>query len=173
MKLFAAMFIAATMFAVTGCSKDDEGSSINRDDVVGSWSLQKMIVTQTVSGLTGNYAALNGSDTRESGPEEGESSIFNFNNDGVLTAENTFIDHDNDDAIVTETGTGTWSLSGKNLTIDIVYDNSDTDHQVFVVDEVTSTKLVLSIDKTMTDNTSIPGQVATITYSVKVEYKRI
>ena len=171
MKFFAAMFVAATMFAVTGCSKDED--SVNKDDVVGSWSLDKMIMTQTVSGLTGEYAIYNGSQTQESGPEEGESSIFTFNSDGTINVANTFIDHDNNDEIVTETGTGTWSLSGNKLAFDVVYDNQDTDSQVFVVEEVTGTKLVLSTEKTQTDSQSIPGQTATITYSVKLKFNKV
>jgi len=173
MKVLVAMFVAATMFAVTGCSKDDEGSSINRDDVVGSWSVVKMTISQSISGLTGEYASLNGSRTQESGPEEGESSIFTFNSDGTAIVSNTYIDHDNNDAVLTETGNGTWTLSGKELTLNVTYDNDDTDSQVFMVDEVTSTKLVLSVEQSTTDSTSIPGQTATITYSVSVEFQKI
>lgn len=172
-RFLAAMFVAAAMFAVTGCSKDNEGGSVIKDKIVGSWAMETMTVTQTVSGLTGEYAAMNGSRTNTSGPEEGESSIFIFNNDGTVSNVNVFIDHDNNDEIVNQTSTGTWSLNGKELTLILVDEEGVTDTMVLNVEEVTSNKLVLTTERSMDDSTSIPGQVATITVSIKLDFSRV
>lgn len=173
MRFLAAMFVAAAMFAVTGCSKDDEGGSVSKDKIEGSWAMETMTVTQTVSGLTSEYAAMNGSRTNTSGPEEGESSIFIFNNDGTVSNVNVFIDHDNNDEIVNQTSTGTWSLNGKELTLILVDEEGVTDTMVLNVEEVTSNKLVLTTERSMDDSTSIPGQVATITVSIKLDFSRV
>ena len=41
------MFVAAAMFAVSGCSKDDE-KTVNQNDVIGSWGLETLIYSRTI-----------------------------------------------------------------------------------------------------------------------------
>ena len=168
MKLFAAMFVAATMFAVTGCSKDDE-KTVSKDDVIGSWGLETLVYTRTISGLTGEYAQYNGSQTDSAGPEEGESSIFTFNSDGTCTLHNIFIE---DEETISETSTGTWSVSDNMLTFDLVDEAGTADHQVMTIKEISSTKFVLTKEASM-EQEFVPGQMGTLTISVEMILKKV
>ena len=151
MKVLAAMFVAASMFVVAGCSKDDE--SINKDDLVGSWNMTKVHVTETVSGLTDEYAAYNGTHEQDMNPGEGEATIFIFGSDGTYTIKN--ISPNN-----TLERTGTWSLSGKTLTVSLPEDD-EMHSETMTVDKVTGSNLVLS--KHMSETRELaPGQVASI-----------
>lgn len=96
MKMFAAMFCAAMVFAFTGCSKDTE------KDIVGSWSLVSTTVTETIQGQ---------SHTETETPEEGESSIATFNEDHTYKIVVTYRESGS------FTTTGTYSLDGDKLTI--------------------------------------------------------
>ena len=98
MKFFAAMCCAAIVFAFTGCSKD------NAKDIIGSWSLQSTTVTETFNGQ---------SHTETETLEEGESSIYTFNEDNSYS---NVITYDGQ----SYTRTGTYSISGDKLTINTV-----------------------------------------------------
>jgi hypothetical protein len=80
MKLFAAMFCAMATLAFTSCSSDIE------EDIIGTWKATKMTATTTISGFTGEYAELNGTQTEDMSPEEGESYTITFNEDGTYAA---------------------------------------------------------------------------------------
>ena len=147
------MFVAASMFVVAGCSKDNEGSSVNKNDLVGSWNMTKAHVTETVSGLTGEYAAYNGTHEREMSPGEGESTVFIFGSDGTYTIKNVSPNN-------TLERTGTWSLSGKTLTVSLPEDG-EMHSETMEVDKVTSSNLILSKHITETRELA-PGQVASI-----------
>ncbi len=147
------MFVAASMFVVAGCSKDNEGSSVNKNDLVGSWNMTKMHVVETVSGLTDEYAAYNGTQEREMSPGEGESTVFIFGSDGTYTIKNVSPNN-------TLERTGTWSLSGKTLTVSLPEDG-EMHSETMEVDKVTSSNLILSKHITETREL-VPGQVASI-----------
>ncbi len=169
-KVLATMFVAAAMFAVSGCSKDDE-KTVNQNDVIGSWSLDAITYSRTISGLTGEYAQYNGTQTDSAGPEEGESSIFTFNSDGTCTLHNIFIE---EEGTIDETLTGTWSVSGNTLTFDVVDETeaSSANHRVMTIKEISSTKMVLAKEETVQEEL-VPGQMATLTLSVEMILKKV
>ena len=163
MKVLAAMFVAAAMFSFTGCSKDEK--TVDKNDVVGNWNLETMVLTRTISGLTGEYAVMNGTQSQNVGPDEGESSIFTFNSDGTCIIQNNFQEGN-------ETSTGTWSVSGNNLIWDLVDEEGVADHQVLVVEEVSSTQMVLSASKSVNEE-MVPGQVAKIDMRVEIHLSKM
>lgn len=97
MKVFAAMFCAAMVFAFTGCSKDLE------KEIVGSWRWESTTITETIQGQ---------SHTETDTPDEGESTIFTFNEDNTCSETVTYEGQ-------TFTTTGTYSLNGDQLTIQL------------------------------------------------------
>lgn len=162
MKVLAALFVAASMFAVAGCSKDD---SISKDDLVGSWNMTKTYISQTVSGLTGEYASYNGTREHETEIEEGTSTVFIFGSDGSFSIVNT-------DTESSSTRTGTWSLSGTTVTMNAPYtEGGEPEPQQMNVDEVSGSKLVLSTR--MTETTQMGEQVATVENVVKVYFDKM
>ena len=162
MKVLAALFVAASMFAVAGCSKDD---SISKDDLVGSWNMTKQYVSQTVSGLTGEYASYNGTREHETEIEEGTSTVFIFGSDGSFSIVNT-------DTESSSTRTGTWSLSGTTVTMNAPStEGGEPEAQQMNVDEVSGSKLVLSTR--MTETTQMGEQVATLENVVKVYFDKM
>ena len=162
MKVLAALFVAASMFVVAGCSKDD---SISKNDLVGSWNMTKTYISQTVSGLTGEYASYNGTREHETEIEEGTSTVFIFGSDGSFSIVNT-------DTESSSTRTGTWSLSGTTVTMNAPYtEGGEPEPQQMNVDEVSGSKLVLSTR--MTETTQMGGQVATVENVVKVYFDKM
>lgn len=162
MKVLAALFVAASMFVVAGCSKDD---SISKNDLVGSWNMTKTYISQTVSGLTGEYASYNGTREHETEIEEGTSTVFIFGSDGSFSIVNT-------DPEGSSTRTGTWSLSGTTVTMNAPYtEGGEPEPQQMNVDEVSGSKLVLSTR--MTETTQMGGQVATVENVVKVYFDKM
>lgn len=163
MKVLAALFVAASMFAVAGCSKDD---SISKDDLVGSWNMTKQYVSQTVSGLTGEYASHNGTREHETEFEEGRSIVFIFGSDGSFSIVNTTPES-------SSTRTGTWSLSGTTVTMNgpFITEGGEPEPQQMNVDEVSGSKLVLSMR--MTETTQLGEQVATLENVVKVYFDKM
>ena len=162
MKVLAALFVAASMFAVAGCSKDD---SISKNDLVGSWNMTKQYVSQTVSGLTGEYASYNGIREHETEFEEGRSIVFIFGSDGSFSIVNTTPES-------SSTRTGTWSLSGTTVTMNVPYtEGGEPEPQQMNVDEVSGSKLVLSMR--MTETTQMGEQVATLENVVKVYFDKM
>lgn len=162
MKVLAALFVAASMFAVAGCSKDD---SISKDDLVGSWNMTKTYISQTVSGLTGEYASYNGTREHETEIEEGTSTVFIFGSDGSFSIVNTTPES-------SSTRTGTWSLSGTTVTMNAPYtEGGEPEAQQMNVDEVSGSKLVLSTR--MTETTQMGEQVATVENVVKVYFDKM
>lgn len=162
MKVLAALFVAASMFAVAGCSKDD---SISKDDLVGSWNMTKTYISQTVSGLTGEYASYNGTREHETEIEEGTSTVFIFGSDGSFSIVNTTPES-------SSTRTGTWSLSGTTVTMNAPYtEGGEPEPQHMNVDEVSGSKLVLSTR--MTETTQMGEQVATLENVVKVYFDKM
>jgi hypothetical protein len=162
MKVLAALFVAASMFAVAGCSKDD---SISKNDLVGSWNMTKQYVSQTVSGLTGEYASYNGTREHETEFEEGRSTVFIFGSDGSFSIVNTTPEG-------SRTRTGTWSLSGTTVTMNVPYtEGGEPETQQMNVDEVSGSKLVLSTR--MTETTEVGGQVATLENVVKIYFDKM
>lgn len=91
MKFFAAMFVAASMFALTGCSKDYE------DEIIGTWKVTSIIVTETFNGQ---------SHTEEETPQ-GEYTLT-FNEDKTVVATTVEEGH-------TETDNGTYSIDDDTL----------------------------------------------------------
>ena len=161
-KVLATLFVAASMFAVAGCSKDD---SISKNDLVGSWNMTKQYVSQTVSGLTGEYASYNGTREREMEVEEGTSNVFIFGSDGSFSIVNTTPES-------SSTRTGTWSLSGTTVTMNVPYtEGGEPEPQQMNVDEVSGSKLVLSTR--MTETTEVGGQVATLENVVKIYFDKM
>lgn len=162
MKVLAALFVAASMFVVAGCSKDD---SISKNDLVGSWNMTKTYISQTVSGLTGEYASYNGTREHETEIEEGTSTVFIFGSDGSFSIVNT-------DTESSSTRTGTWSLSGTTVTMNAPYtEGGEPETQQMNVDEVSGSKLVLSTR--MTETTQMGEQVATVENVVKVYFDKM
>lgn len=96
MKLFAAMFCATMMLAVTGCSKDYE------NDIIGSWKVISITETETYQGETQTY-----SETPEG------LNILTFNSDHTYQASS--------DGQVGDSGT--WSLDDDKL---ILTDSENT-----------------------------------------------
>ena len=95
MKVLAAMFIAASMVALTGCSKDTE------NEIIGSWRLLSTTITETYQGQTHSETET---------LTEDEVIIYTFN------ANNTFslsTNYEGDDF----TRTGSYSLNGDKLTM--------------------------------------------------------
>lgn len=162
MKVLAALFVAASMFAVAGCSKDD---SISKNDLVGSWNMTKTYVSQTVSGLSGEYASYNGTREHETEIEEGTSTVFIFGSDGSFSIVNTTPES-------SSTRTGTWSLSGTTVTMNAPYtEGGEPEPQQMNVDEVSGSKLVLSTR--MTETTQMGEQVATLENVVRVYFDKM
>ena len=97
MKVFAAMFVAATMFAFTSCSKDYE------NDIIGSWKAISMTYTETYQGQ---------SHTETQTPDG--LNILTFNSDHTYQAST--------DGHVEDSGT--WSIDGDKLTLNSVGNDS-------------------------------------------------
>ena len=97
MKLFAAMFCAAMVFALTGCSKDYE------NDIIGSWKVISITETETYQGET---------QTNSETPEG--LNILTFNSDHTYQAST--------DGQVEDSGT--WSIDGDKLTMNSVEDGA-------------------------------------------------
>lgn len=91
MKFFAAMFVAATMFAFTGCSKDYE------DEIIGTWKVTSISVTET----------FNGQSHTEDETPQGEYTLT-FNEDKTVVATAVEEGH-------TETDNGTYSIDDDTL----------------------------------------------------------
>ena len=89
------MFCAAMVFAFTGCSKDLE------KDIVGSWSMVSTTIFETIQGQT---------HTETETPEEGESTIFTFNEDNTCSKSVTYAGQN-------FTTNGTYSIKDDQLTI--------------------------------------------------------
>lgn len=160
MKFFAAMCCAAMMFAFTGCSKD-----FSEDDLIGSWQLKKTVVTETYSGLTGEFAQYNGTHSETEYPENGESQTLTFNSDHTFTATEI-----GDGGDYSYTSNGTWSLNDDKLTITYI-DEDGTDTQQATIDELDGSKLVMSFSESM-DQEVEPGMVAHWKYTVKMEFEK-
>jgi hypothetical protein len=90
-KFFAAMFVAASMFAFTGCSKDYE------DEIIGTWKVTSIIVTET----------FNGQSHTEDETPQGENTLT-FNEDKTVVATTVEEGH-------TETENGTYSIDDDTL----------------------------------------------------------
>ena len=90
-KFFAAMFVAASMFALTGCSKDYE------DEIIGTWKVTSITITETFNGQ---------SHTEEETPQ-GEYTLT-FNEDKTVVATTVEEGH-------TETDNGTYSIDDDTL----------------------------------------------------------
>lgn len=97
MKLFAAMFCAAMVFAFTGCSKDYE------NDIIGSWKVISATITETYQGET---------HTETQTPEG--LNILTFNSDHTYQGST--------DGQVNDSGT--WSIDGDKLTMNSVEDGA-------------------------------------------------
>lgn len=93
MKFFAAMFVAASMFALTGCSKDYE------DEIIGTWKVTSITITETFNGQ---------SHTEEETPQ-GEYTLT-FNEDKTVVATTVEEGH-------TETDNGTYSIDDDTLIV--------------------------------------------------------
>ena len=91
MKMFAVMFVAATVFAFTGCSKDYE------DEIIGTWKVKNITITET----------FNGQSHTEDETPEGECTIT-FNEDKTVVATTV------EDGY-TETENGTYSIDDDTL----------------------------------------------------------
>ena len=158
MKFFAAMCCAAMMFAFTGCSDDFE-----EDDLIGSWDLKKTTYTETISGLTGEYAQYNGTHTETEYPENGESTTLTFNSDHTCTSAETFEGQ-------TYTSNATWSLNDDKLTITYIEGGETSTEQATIV-ELDGSKLVLSYSESYSNEVE-PGMTAHAKYTVKMEFEK-
>lgn len=158
MKFFAAMCCAAMMFALTGCSDDFE-----EDDLIGSWNLKKTTYTETISGLTGEYAQYNGTHTETEYPENGESTILTFNSDHTCTNTETYEGQ-------TYTSNATWSLNDDKLTITYIEGGETSTEQATIV-ELDGSKLVLSYSESYSNEVE-PGMTAHAKYTVKMEFEK-
>ena len=128
MKVFAAMFIAATMVTFVSCGKDYE------KEIIGSWELTGGTSVQTVSGLTGQYASYNGTRTEDLTPKNGESYVITFNEGGSMTM--TMIEGGR-----SETQSGTWSIKDDQLTITVAGDSDGP--QTMTITEFEDDKVTL------------------------------
>ena len=95
MKMFAALFSAAIVFAFTGCTKDLE------KDIVGSWKTVGGTVTQTIDGESHTTPVTLG---------EGDSTIMTFNEDHTYVNVTVYGGQ-------SRTGTGTYSIKDDKLTL--------------------------------------------------------
>jgi hypothetical protein len=95
MKVLATLFVAAAMFALTGCSKDAE------KDIIGSWRLLSTTVTETYQGQTHSETET---------LTEDEPIIYTFNENNTFSMSANYEGNDFD-------RTGTYSLNNDKLTI--------------------------------------------------------
>lgn len=95
MRILAVLFVAASMVALTGCSKDVE------KEIIGSWRLISTTMTETYQGQT---------HTETETPAEDEVVIYKFNENNTFSMSANYEGHD-------FTRTGTYSLDGDKLTI--------------------------------------------------------
>ena len=160
MKVFAAMFCAAMMFAFTSCSKD-----FSEDDLIDSWQLKKTVVTETISGLTGEYAQYNGTHTETEYPENGESTTLTFNSDHTCTSTEI-----GDGGDYSYTSNATWSLNDDKLTITYIEDGETRTEQA-TIDELDGSKLVMSFSEFYSNEVE-PGMTAHAKYTVKMEFEK-
>ena len=160
MKFFAAMCCAAMMFALTGCSDDFE-----EDDLIGSWNLKKTTYTETISGLTGEYAQYNGTHTETEYPGDGESTTLTFNSDHTFTSTEI-----GDGGGFSYTSNGTWSLNDDKLTITYT-DEGETSTSQVTIDELDGSKLVMSYSESYSNEVE-PGMTAHAKYTVKMEFEK-
>ena len=101
MKVLAAMFVAASMFALVGCSKDEE------KEIIGSWRLLSTTVTETYQGQTHSETET---------PTEDEVVIFTFNENNTFSLSTNYEGNE-------FTRTGSYSLNGDKLSMK--YDDED------------------------------------------------
>jgi len=151
-KFFMAVAFAAVTLGLTGCSKTE-------DLILGSWELQSETYTHSISGLTGEYAEYNGTQTETMTPSEGESIVVTFNNDGTVITVTTYQNNGN-------TQSGTYTVSDDKLTMTI-----DNVAQVFDITDISKSEMVL----TMTESRTEPfgNQTGTISITAVTNFKKL
>ena len=148
LKTLAAVFGAALIMCTIGCSKDPE------DLIIGSWDVQNIIMSRTISGLTGEFAEYNGTVCDTIAPEPGESTTLTFNKDNTCVIVN--VEQQN-----TDTQNGTYTVVDKTLTMTI-----DGDAETYVIDNIDKKNMTLSVTESGTDTEA--GQTYTYSYSMKI-----
>lgn len=149
----AVIFCAAMAMTLTSCKKDAE------DLIIGDWELVNMEMTNSVSGLTGNYAMYNGDTTAIEEPEAGESQTMTFKKDGTVTIVTIEPEEE------TQTENGTYTIENENITLTV-----NNESQVF---QLAVDKKTLSL--TMADTQQLQlaeDQVATMSYVLKMNFKK-
>ena len=153
LKTLAAVVIAALTLSLTSCGKDAE------DLIIGSWEMISATYTMTTSGLTGDYAQYNGTQTETETPAAGESTVMTFQKDGTYTNVNT--DEDG-----TYTTSGTYTVKDDKLTMTMTEGNQ-TETMTFNIDNIDKKNMVISYSETGTEEV-VPGMTATMSVTIKI-----
>ena len=149
----AVIFCAAMAMTLTSCKKDAE------DLIIGDWELVNMEMTNSVSGLTGEYAMYNRDTSMVETPEAGESQTMTFKKDGTVTIVTIEPEEE------TQTENGTYTIENENITLTV-----NNESQVF---QLAVDKKTLSL--TMADTQQLQlaeDQVATMSYVLKMNFKK-
>lgn len=120
-KTAMAVLCTALIVSLTGCQKEPE------DLIVGTWIETEATYSITQNSETNSMSLL----------EEGETVeiVFNKNN----TYSSVYHSNEGDSS-----ESGTWSISGKKLTLIATEGGLDTDPQVFNIDNIDKKNMVLS-----------------------------
>jgi len=108
MKMFAAMFCAAMVFALAGCSKEDF-----EKDIIGTWKVTNVTMSETYQGQTHTESAVPEGDNRITFKED---KTFQATTDGEVEAS------------------GTWSIKDDKLTFNTTYGEMMGDFETVTVD---------------------------------------
>jgi len=139
-KFFLAVAFTALTVGLVGCSKDAE------DLIIGDWDVQNMVYSYTISGLTGDYAVMNGTNSDTITMDPGESATISFKKDGTVTLVNVSEGE-------TETDNGTYTIKDNKLTMTV-----DNDPQTYDITKISKSELVLTASESIEEYDEDLGQ---------------
>lgn len=159
--------MSVTLSFLASCSEDDEGDNVgSSEDLIGTWNVSALDFEFTINGedfiqwLVDNAGLSNDDaeffrDLFETAFSEDITGSFNFNADGTYTATDGGTTYE----------TGTWSLDGNLLTLNV---DGDDEPVTLTVNTLTSSALVLSLEETQTEDFDEDGATEEIRIAIQI-----